>query len=433
MSMSARASPEFCYRLKMADVVKPQQAESPSALFASPNFQRELYMGREAVDKHHVTTDRTEHDRTAARIVLFAAAITFGFGSPVFAEPASGDAARAFQRGAFAEAASQWQQEVETNRLKGDTAAQIDSMVNLAGAYQALGQQRGAVQILEQATSLAEKSGDRSRLILAESRLGAALAMTLQPERAEALLRKSLEMARADKSIRLSAAILNDLGNLLAAQQKRDEALAALEESVALARQANDPVLAAEALCNAAATSARSGLDQKAESLNDEALKEIDRLESSHEKASLLLTTAQTDRQIKPGNADAASRLRLRAAQSCQRSIEVSEAINDSRSRTYALGYLGQLYEQDKQLDQALAITRRAAFVAQQAQMPEALYRWEWQTGRLLDAQGETRKRIAAYRRAVQTLQPIRNDVSLGYGNATGPASFRETRRAAVL
>jgi CHAT domain-containing protein len=360
-------------------------------------------------------------------MVLFAAAIFFAIGSPVFAEPASGDAARAFQRGSFAEAASQWQQEVETNRLKGDTAAQIDAMVNLAGAYQALGQQRGAVQILEQATSLAEKSGDRSRLILAESRLGAALAMTLQPERAEALLRKSLEMARSDKSNRLSAAILNDLGNLLAAQQKRDEALTALEESVALARQANDPLLAAEALCNAAATSARFGLEQKAEGLNDEALKEIDRLESSHEKASLLLTTAQTDRQIKPGNTESANRLRLRAAQSCQRAIEVSDAINDNRIRTYALGYLGQLYEEDKQLDQALAVTRRAAFVAQQAEMPEALYRWQWQIGRLLAAQGETAQAIASYRRAVQTLQIVRHDVSLCYGNATGPASFRQT------
>src|SRR6185503_6986917 len=78
------------------------------------------------------------------------------------------------------------------------------------------------------------------------------------------------------------------------------------------------------------------------------------------------------------------------------------------------------------QLDAALALARCAAFAAQQAQMPEALYRWEWQTGRLLKTQGDTETAIAAYRRAVQTLQPIRNDVSLGYGNGTTRLSFRE-------
>jgi CHAT domain-containing protein len=74
-----------------------------------------------------------------------------------------------------------------------------------------------------------------------------------------------------------------------------------------------------------------------------------------------------------------------------------------------------------------LALTRRAAFTAQQAQMPEALYRWEWQTGRLLNAQGNIEPAILAYRRAVQTLQPIRSDVSLGYGNASARLSFRES------
>ena len=64
----------------------------------------------------------------------------------------------------------------------------------------------------------------------------------------------------------------------------------------------------------------------------------------------------------------------------------------------------------------AIASPRRAAFAAQQAQMPEALYRWEWQAGRLLKARDETEPALAAYRLAVQTLQPIRADVSLAQG-----------------
>ena len=80
----------------------------------------------------------------------------------------------------------------------------------------------------------------------------------------------------------------------------------------------------------------------------------------------------------------------------------------------YALGYRGQL-------DQQLDLLRQAAFIAQEIQAPEALYRWEWQMGRLLQARGDRPAAIAAYRRAVQTLQPIHSDLALAQ------TAFRET------
>lgn len=299
-------------------------------------------------------------------------------------------------------------------------------MVELAAAYQALGQHPKAVQTLSEAATLAEHGGNRASQILARSKLGAALAMTLQPEKAEPLLRESLEMARADKNTPLTAAVLNDLGGLLLIEQKSNEALAAFEESSTLARQSGKALLTAQALCNAAATAAGAGMEEKAVKLNGEALSEIDRLEPSHQKAFLLLKAAQTDQHIKPADAEEGKRLLLRAHQACQRALEVAEKVKDQSAETYALGYMGKLYEQDKQLENALSFTRRAAFVAQEANMPEALYLWEWQAGRLLKAQGEQKEAIASYRRALQTLQPIRHDVSLGYGNATAQASFRQ-------
>ncbi|PYI87970.1 MAG: hypothetical protein DME26_04465, partial [Verrucomicrobia bacterium] len=333
---------------------------------------------------------------------------------------------RAFQNGAFSQAAADWQKAVESFRSQGNTNAEILTSVFLAGAYQSIGQQRRAVQVLEDALARAEKTGDRARVTLVKSKLGAALIMTLEAERAASLLRESLEAARADKDSNIAGAILNDLGNLLATQQKYAESLKAYEESVALARQNSNSWLTAQALCNAAATAARAGEFQKADDLNTQALRETDGLDSSHAKAFLLLTVGQTDRQIKFTNAQPAQRLVLRAHQSFQQALEVAEKSEDRPIKTYALGYQAQLYEQDGQSNAALTLTRRAAFAAQQAQMPEALYRWEWQTGRLLKSRGDAEPAIAAYRRAVQTLQPIRNDVSLGYGNASTRRSFRE-------
>jgi len=348
-------------------------------------------------------------------------------GTPADARALVTQGQTAFQNGAFSQAAADWQKAVESFRKQGNTREEITTSISLASACQAIGQQRRAVQILEDTLARTEKIGDRSLVTLVKSKLGAALVMTRDAERAAALLREALAAARADNDAHLSAAILNDLGNLSATQQKSAEALAAYEESVVLARQTSNSWLTAQALGNAAATAGRAGDFRKADDLNTQALREIGLLDSSHAKAFLLLTAGQTDREIKLPDAQPAGRLLLRAHQSFRQALELAEKIEDRPMETYALGYLGQLYEQDGQPEAALTLTRRAVFAAQQAQLSEALYRWEWQTGRLLRRQGEIEPAIAAYRRAVQSLQPVRSDVSLGFGNATAQLSFRES------
>jgi len=334
---------------------------------------------------------------------------------------------RAFRNGAFSEAAVHWQKAVELFRGQGDTNAEISTSLSLASACQALGQQRRAVQILENVLTRAEMTHDRSRVALVKSKLGAALIMTLETQRADALLREALDVAKAESDSVLSAAILNDLGNSLANQRKYPEAFEVYEQSVALGRQTSNSWLSAQALCNAAATAARAGDTPRADDLNSQALLITDRLDDSHLKAFLLLTAGQTDRQITPTNAEPLRRLLLRAHNSFEHALNIGERIGDRPIETYALGYLGQLYDQDGQGDTALTLTRRAVFAAQEAQMPEALYRWEWQSGRLFKKQGNLDDAIAAYRRALQTLQPIRNDVSAGYGNAAARLSFRDS------
>ena len=220
---------------------------------------------------------------------------------------------RAFQRGAFSQAVANWQKAVESYRSQGNTSADILTSVSLASAYQSIGQQRRAVQILEDALDRAEKTSDRSRVILVKSKLGAALVMTQEPERAASLLRETLEAARAGNDSKLAGAVLNDLGNLFSIQQKYAEALTAFEESVALARQTSNSWLTAQILCNAAATAAQAGEYRKADDLNTQALRETERLDSSHVKAFLLLTAGQADRQIKLADAEPAHCFVLRA------------------------------------------------------------------------------------------------------------------------
>ena len=264
-----------------------------------------------------------------------------------------------------------------------------------ATALQAAGQHQRAEQLLTDAVAQAKKSGDRKALILATDKLGVACTMTRQFDRAETLLREALAMARADKDASMTAAILNDLGNVLSLRGQYADALAAFEESAT-----------PQALVNAAAAAARAGMTDKADALNAEALKQIEKLSASPEKAFLLVSAGTTDIERNP----------TRAKQSFQAALE----IGDHRNASYAAGYIGQLTGE-------VGWTQQAIFEAQQAQSPAALYKWEWQLARQLKAQGQTQPALEAYRRALQTLQPIRHDVQLGFGNSTTNATFRET------
>jgi CHAT domain-containing protein len=84
----------------------------------------------------------------------------------------------------------------------------------------------------------------------------------------------------------------------------------------------------------------------------------------------------------------------------------MAQTLNDQGNLSYAWGYLGQLYESQSRFSEALTLTRRAALAAQS--LPESLYLWQWQTGRLLVAMQQATPALAAYGRAIETVQAIR-------------------------
>ncbi len=98
----------------------------------------------------------------------------------------------------------------------------------------------------------------------------------------------------------------------------------------------------------------------------------------------------------------------------------VAKAEGNTRSRTYALGYLGELSEAMGQPQAALSQTREAVFIAQAASLTDPLYRWHWQAGRLLGRQagqgGDLGGAITAYQEAVTILDTIRQDVTASLG-----------------
>jgi CHAT domain-containing protein len=195
------------------------------------------------------------------------------------------------------------------------------------------------------------------------------------------------------------------------AQEHDSEALTALTESASLARQASSPATAAVALVNA--SKAARSLEQyaKAEQLLVEALPLIKALPAAHDKASLLIAWGRGFAGLdkRPGVKEVGHV--PRAAQVLEEAGVLAEDLEDRRAATYALGYRGQLYEQERRYDEAMLLTRRALTLAMQQEAPEALYQWQWQIGRILRAQGQLDEAIQAYRRAALTLQNIRPEL----------------------
>ena len=329
---------------------------------------------------------------------------------------------QAFRRGHFEEAAANWAAAATSYERAGQTDQQVVALTHLAEAYSALGSYGEAAKTLGIALSIAERSRDSARLTAVLSRLGAVSAASGDLDSAENYLRRGLRLARDARQRELTAALLNDLGGVLAARKQDADALRAYDESVTLAEQSGRRVLAAKALTNRAAALQRTGKATDARASLDAALASLKSSAPSHEVAFTLVTIGRAYENLRSALPDAADALSMQAA-TILRDAEAA-AGSDRRTASYAAGYLGAMYEEAGRNNEALELTRRAIFAAQQVNAPESLYRWQWQSGRLLKKAGSSQAAVDAYRRAVTTLQSIRPEVVRESAVRT---SFRET------
>ncbi len=331
----------------------------------------------------------------------------------------------AWQRGAFEEAVRAWLEAARHHEQARQPRGQSTALTQLAHAYQALGQYRQAAQSLSSALALAQQAGDRIQVATVLGSLGRVSLVTGPLEAAQSTLQEGLRLAREIGHAALTAAILNDLGNVFASQNKYGEALDAYMESVQIAEQHREWALAVRAFTNAAMASAQQGQPQAARTRLDMALEQMRDVGPSHDKAYGLINIGLAYGGLHVSLPGDHADLTLRAAEALHDAALVASALNDQRALSYAWGHLGKLYEEEQRYDEALQLTRQALFAAQQVQAPESLYRWQWQTGRLLKALGHLDEAIVSYRRAVETLQSFRQEMMLGYGS--GRASFRQT------
>ena len=93
-----------------------------------------------------------------------------------------------------------------------------------------------------------------------------------------------------------------------------------------------------------------------------------------------------------------------------EKASAIAEKIQDKQAAAFALGRLGHVYECEANYQEALNWTQKALIQSQQEQNR---YLWEWQSGRIAKAQGNTEQAIISYEMAVQTLKDIRSDIAI--------------------
>lgn len=299
----------------------------------------------------------------------------------------------------------------------------ITTLMQLAEAHKGLGEYETAAKILHNGLQTANHEDD----VESKARIWGALGSIETALGALDLARKHLtsaiEIADSIQSTSLTTSLYNDLGNLLSVQDRNLDALKAYQKSVTASRTINQPLSTARTLANAGGISLKlQQYDQAHQFLTESASLAIT-LDDSHNKIYLLINIArnlvrlQTDRSAKINQ-------KLVALDLLNQAEESADRLDDALGKSYALGFSGELYEQDGRYSEALDLTVQAIFQSQLADSRPAYYRWEWQRGRLLAALGRRSAAIAAYKNAVTTLQSLRYRMSIGYGSKE--LAFRE-------
>jgi CHAT domain-containing protein len=325
----------------------------------------------------------------------------------------------------------------------------------------AQGQAEIAQKTWQRAAEIYKQLGDETALTrnsINQAQAMRALGLYLQ---AEKTLTKVQEILQKQPDSPLKATGLRSLGNVWRVVGDLSKSLRVLEESLAVAKRVQDPGAIADANLSLGNT-ARAQADTKAaltyyqDAAAASALP-TKRIQAQLNQLSLLLETKQSSGaqalwpqiQSQIANlplsrmaiyarinfAQSLTRLRqdtttdspswLDIAQLLSTGVEQAKSLKDQQAESYALGSLGGLYEQTKQLSNAQDLTEKALLIAQTIDAPDIAYQWQWQLGRLLKTKGDIKGALFAYDEAYKTLKSLRSD--LAAINPDVQFSFRES------
>ena len=304
----------------------------------------------------------------------------------------------------------------------------LGSQINQAQALQSLGLYRRAERLLDQLEKdlRAEPSqfegAIRTKGLL---NLGNVLRLSGEVERARDVLAEGLAVARNFQLAGDEGEALLGLGNTELVLAKRAKAIRDWEGHTQHVRAALKHYQGAQTVSPAEITRVKAQLNQmsllveieqlkKARGVRSRLLQTLPQLPASRAAIYARINLAQRSMDIAPSEL-------LAIAQRLAAAAQQAHSLQDKRAETYALGTLGMLYEKTGDVLNAKMATQAALTIAQAIRAPDIAYQWQWQMGRLLQAEAQSgttslatarSEAIAYYTAAVETLNGLRSDLA---------------------
>lgn len=309
------------------------------------------------------------------------------------------------RRGEFGNGAKLMEEAVEFYKATGDHANEKLALLKAAESYQSLGLFDRSLAVYGKVSTVSKTEGDKGGVILGNIGVGGIHVFLGSTGKALPYLTEALALAGETGDGKLTGAALNAMGAYQMAKGEPEKAVEQFTQSVKLAETSGDAYLAAEAELNLA-SALSSGNNGKAEKSLDRAVSLIRRLEDSHKKSYMLTAAGRLYQRMEP------SHISAKGVETLKEADESAGRAGANLAKSYALGHLGHAYEGMGRREEALESSRKAMFAAQEAQAPESLYRWQWQSGRINNSLGRLDAAVTQYRQSVRTIQSIRDDLT---------------------
>ncbi len=333
-------------------------------------------------------------------------------------------------KGEWSEALKTWQKAASIYKQASNNTGIIGSLINQASSLQALGLSSQAETQLQNVEQILQQQQDSELKSTGLQSLGKAHRRVGNLNKSQAVLQKSLAVAKDFKLSQAESSAMLELGNTERALANQAIAIGKKEDenkhnqaAIAFYQQAaNSPALRLQAQLNLLSLLVEIGKWSEAAKLRSTIQQLISQLPPSQTSIYAQLNFARSLTKLETREEYSTNLSSI--AQILATAVQQARSLKDRTAESYALGQLGELYELTNQWAQAQDLTQQALLLAEETQNPDVRYRWEWQLGRLWEKQGDIKKAIAAYEDAVETLKSIKSDLLTI--NADVQFSFRD-------
>jgi len=313
----------------------------------------------------------------------------------------------------------QYQQAINTlnnlqNKYEPTSRDYIHIQILKANALKALGRRSQAKDIL---LPYEDKIGNWSAKIAVRfhNTLGVLYAYSSELKKASQSFEKALSFAKQSGYAQLYCETLNEIGLLYSAYlddaRYYQSALDAFNLAIQCVNQLSDYCLHAQLVINLAKLYVKKNSKKECiQSLKD-AKHYISKLPDNFRKGCLLLELASLYELMSKINIKKRSIWIHRAHHTYIDIEKLNQNINDNRLASTLYYQMGSLYESTNQLNDAITLLQKSLFYAQHKKDPNALYQIFWQMGRVYRKTGKIQKAIKFYKKAIEKLAPIRQQI----------------------